>query len=435
MVSTVDSIPRRRSDDGAEETPGTATPTPSGIRTPVPDFEDKRLPGIMHTYFGQVGSPHSSHAVPMPVTDQEKAHAPQPQSAPVPPSTDASSLQPPPSNALPTAPSSPNSPASDHSTPAPMLPHEMLGARSLETASHGASNPYPTPPRSCSNSLTQKELEAVSRIAQETHAQAQAQASQDVDNADVPPKPKATADALPLHVRRSKPSKPSLSVLSQAEVPAAILSNPTSSKNSAPGTPVQEGVSTALSSLTASLEQAQLTDNVANASRQKATPPHTPRSLSQAGGPAASPAAETTPSQAHLARPSIKHTMSRTASKREHSPNGTPSVGPAKGKLLVRIVEARGIRPSSNPYITSMFEGNEYISNGPSNDEAASDHTGSGLKEDGFGGVPIQRSASDMGKSLAIPMKSRQSSTTSLAEGAKRGKLVTDPRWDIEATL
>lgn len=424
MSSSINSIQRRRSEDGGEENPGTATPTPSGVHTPRPDPIDKRLPGIMHTYFGQVGSPDSSHAVPMPVTDQEKAETLQSQDTPTPITTEPSSLQPPTSNALPTAPSSPNSTASDHSTPAPMLPHEMLGARPLETATQGASNPYPTPPRSSSNSFTQKELEAVSRIAQEKETH------QDVDNADDAPRPRSAVDAVPLHVRRSKPSKPSLSVLSQAEVPAAILSNPTSSRNSMPGTPVGDGgVSTALSSLTASLEQAQLTDNVANASRQKATPPQTPRSLSQA----APPPAETTPSQA--ARPSIKHTMSRTASKREHSPSGTPSIGPAKGKLLVRIVEARGLRPSSNPYITSVFEGNEYISNGTGNDEAASDHTGSGLKEDGFGGVPIQRSASDMGKSLAIPMKSRQSSTTSLADGAKRGKLVTEPRWDIEATL
>jgi len=160
----------------------------------------------------------------------------------------------------------------------------------------------------------------------------------------------------------------------------------------------------------------------------QATPPHTPRSLSTAGH-----TTEAIPS--HLVRPTIKQTLSRTGSKRGHSPNSTPSIGPAKGKLIVRIVEARGLRPSSNPYIVSVFEGNEYISNGPADEEATSERSGSGLKEDGVGGLAIQRSASDMGRSLAIPMKSRQGSMTSLQDAGKRIKQVTEPRWDIEATF
>ena len=54
-----------------------------------------------------------------------------------------------------------------------------------------------------------------------------------------------------------------------------------------------------------------------------------------------------------------------------------------------------------------------------------------------MGGVPIQRSGSDMGKSIAIPMKSRQSSTTSLDDHKdfKNGRQVTNPRWDHVAVL
>ena len=53
-----------------------------------------------------------------------------------------------------------------------------------------------------------------------------------------------------------------------------------------------------------------------------------------------------------------------------------------------------------------------------------------------MGGVPIQRSGSDMGRSIAIPMKSRQSSTTSLDDHKdfKNGR-VTNPRWDHVAVL
>jgi protein-serine/threonine kinase len=62
-----------------------------------------------------------------------------------------------------------------------------------------------------------------------------------------------------------------------------------------------------------------------------------------------------------------------------------------------------------------------------------------GLKggEQSMGGVPIQRSGSDMGRSIAVPMKSRQSSTTSLSDQKdfKNGRQVTDPRWDHVAVL
>lgn len=33
--------------------------TPSGVQTPRPSGTDKRLPGILHSYFGQVGAPSS----------------------------------------------------------------------------------------------------------------------------------------------------------------------------------------------------------------------------------------------------------------------------------------------------------------------------------------------------------------------------------------
>jgi len=47
---------------------------------------------------------------------------------------------------------------------------------------------------------------------------------------------------------------------------------------------------------------------------------------------------------------------------------------------------------------------------------------------------PIRRTDSDMGKSMAIPMRSRQSSTNGLEEGRGLQK-VTDPQWDHEAIL
>ena len=62
---------------------------------------------------------------------------------------------------------------------------------------------------------------------------------------------------------------------------------------------------------------------------------------------------------------------------------------------------------------------------------------GSRRREQSMGGVPIRKSGSDMGRSMAIPMKSRQSSTTSLSDQKdfKGGKNVTDPTWNHEAVL
>lgn len=51
--------------------------------------------------------------------------------------------------------------------------------------------------------------------------------------------------------------------------------------------------------------------------------------------------------------------------------------------------------------------------------------------------LPMKRAGSEMGRSMAIPMKSRQSSTTSVQEQKtfKNGRQVTDPKWDHEGIL
>jgi len=222
---------------------------------------------------------------------------------------------------------------------------------------------------------------------------------------------------------------------------AACISNPTASSSpsaSTSSTPTSRShPSSALSALTASLEQAKLTENVANGSRRKSTPPQTPRSLSGVRLDGHDiPALSRT---LHMPVPSNFHappSMSRSGSKRGSSPNQpTSPVGPPRGKLAVKIIAARGLRPSADPYVVCVFDYSEYISKGPAQDEdATSDRSDSQLRPEG--GVPIKRSASDTARSLAIPMRSRQGSMTSLQD-AQAGvrKDVTDPHWDHEATL
>lgn len=91
--------------------------------------------------------------------------------------------------------------------------------------------------------------------------------------------------------------------------------------------------------------------------------------------------------------------------------------------MVVRILEARNLRPSKEPYVVCTFESNEFISKGPKREETSTGE--SPEKNGGLGGI-------------AIPMKSRQSSSTSLSElqggGAKKAG-TTNPKWEHEAVL
>jgi protein-serine/threonine kinase len=108
----------------------------------------------------------------------------------------------------------------------------------------------------------------------------------------------------------------------------------------------------------------------------------------------------------------------------------------SKGKLTVKILEARGLRKSRDPYVVAVFQRNELVSKGPlpENPDEHEDAT-SGL----MGSIPIMRSGSDSGRPMAIPMKSRQSSNTSLSENRdfklKGRRSMTNPKWDTEAVL
>ena len=109
--------------------------------------------------------------------------------------------------------------------------------------------------------------------------------------------------------------------------------------------------------------------------------------------------------------------------------------------MSVKVTEARGLRPSHDPYAVCVFEWNESIARNEGEDAKDGiemERDPSRGRENSHGGVPVKRSASDMSRSMAIPMKSRQSSTTSLSDKKKfknGNSLVTDARWDHETML
>lgn len=164
----------------------------------------------------------------------------------------------------------------------------------------------------------------------------------------------------------------------------------------------------------------------------KDTPPATPRGTTSAGSAlngvvATAPTSNAAPSP----RPvpgnitpvsrsgSGTTTTTVTTTARDATHTTSPTVGPPKGKMVVRILEARGLRLSKEPYVVCTFESNEFISKGPK-------------KEDPNTAEPPEKAG------IAIPMKSRQSSSTSLSElqggGAKKSG-TTSPKWEHEAVL
>jgi serine/threonine protein kinase SCH9 len=366
--------PRHRSDEGEDQLDSQAA-TPSGIATPQPDPSDKRLPGIAHNYFGQVG-PQS------PTREDGGGGAAMAEEVTREGCTSGGRCMPRPALSTP-----PDEEGDDVESEVP---------RGEPCAGCKARLGYPTPPASEAS----KEGRSCSRERIEEHQR--------------PPRPSLagdyTADKRPLP--RSRRHTAGIKSLSSFVSHAPhVVETSVVHASTPPNTPTRSRHVSALSALTASLETAKLTNPVASP-RKKSTPPHTPhspRALSKSNG------AEISPTRS---QPEV-------------------NVSAPKGKLFVQITEARGLRPSYDPYIVCVFEWNEYISKGPKEDVAQVEDTKP--REDLLGGVPIKRSISDMGRSIAIPMKSRQSSTTSLTEQQKSGKTmskqVTDPRWEQDAIL
>ncbi|CEJ90548.1 Putative AGC/AKT protein kinase, variant [[Torrubiella] hemipterigena] len=109
----------------------------------------------------------------------------------------------------------------------------------------------------------------------------------------------------------------------------------------------------------------------------------------------------------------------------------------AKGKLTIKIAEARGLRKCRDPYVVAVFQRSELISGGPRPSE---DDENLSATPTATGSIAIQRQASDSGRPMAIPMRSRQSSNTSISDyntfrNRSVNKLFTNPKWDAEAVF
>jgi len=410
-------------DDDASDQIGYDTPR-SGVATPQPDLHDKRTPGIM-SYFNQVrpasfqrllsGNPSSSGqaaAAPSSPHYEEPRHTACPSFLP---HTQITQMDP-----------APSSSGSSHSSPL-LLPQEKMDARARESQSGGASlHPYPTPPTSQPPSLRHAKM-------------SNASTDSDTGGASLvtlrPSLPEKRHSDVMLALRsRSSSSCVPVTGITPCSVHARHFSSPSggnaatapSSPTRSPLTPADD--QDASPSQPASLGPLKKLTSLVGLKSGQSTPT---RSLSTAHPP---PQAEP---QDDTAAKEPQNGIDRAAAHTPTPPAGAQAPAP-KGKLTIKINEARGLRKSRDPYVVVVFQRSELISAGPhpveENDESA-------VASAAMGGIAIQRQSSDSGRPpMAIPMRSRQSSNTSITDyntfrsrGARRS--FTNPKWDAEAVL
>lgn len=386
---------QRGSDELDHDQIGSNSSTPPGAHTPRPDLVDKRLPGILNSYFGQVRDsfrtrPKSvdSLSTSVPPTNTSTSTDTADESKRKHMSLDSTSMA---GTSLPTAPASPT----EGEPEAQDLP---IHSRASQLES---SIPYPTPPPS-----SQSSIHRPSRGENGGSSEKQTQSIQD--------NPKEQ-DSAPERLRRHTftTASPLSNVTVAPTVTASHISNPAtelSASNISKPLIAQLSASRHPASLPIQ-ESSGLTQGVSTPpqlqSTPSQTPPQTPRTRSQEG----------------RRRGTGSGTGTSTPSKRGDLNGAT--MGPVLGKLAVEISAGRGLRTSLDPYIVCQFQCAEYISEGPKNTDT---DVSSGR---GPGGIAISRNPSERG---AISMRSRQSSRTG-RDTAGSFHETTDPQWDHKAVL
>ncbi|KAH6678111.1 BPK2, Sch9-like camp-dependent protein kinase catalytic subunit [Halenospora varia] len=422
----------RRGDDDANDHIDSDTPR-SGVATPQPDPSDKRLPGIMHSYFGQVGSGSS--------TSQSSNHNSLPLENPA--AGSEAELSPP--CKLPekmadneahtlVAPDSYHEAASEYSTKdgevPPIAQEERTGfLHAPDQSEKNDFHPYPTPPVSQTPSVHRLKL-SDSYSDEDTVRRRRATASSSAHH-------KSISESIPSSVRRAS-LLPLSSIVTTSNVHAAHFSNPTDRcPATSPSTPVHSRLNSQFKESPSIEQLKRLTDGAP----QKSIPPTPTRALSNqtaksdaSGGSDSANANVNANANGQNGKATVDVTPAQT-------PGGThtaPAPAP-KGKLTVKITEARGLRRSREPYVVAVFQRNELVSKGPLPEVQDEHEDVTSSPMGGMGGIPIMRSGSDSGRPMAIPMKSRQSSNTSLSDyrdfKQKGRRSFTNPKWDTEAVF
>lgn len=426
-------------DDGSDhiglETPG------SGVATPQPDLQDKRQPGIM-TYFGQVRQDPSASETRSTIT------------RPLP-------------TALPAC-------AQHVGPPAPLPPHLISPAegslsRRLQSAAHrpsaslcqgldaqpraahhgqGASQPCPTPPASQSSSTTSASASAFTSASSASSSSPSSSSAASLSREESSSKRKdpPALDTDHLASSQTLPHRPR-SVTTPLELPcqapqsaatslSELVHSASGSDHAPPPPPCPPKDRPALSHPSTARQASSKwfsLDGIKELTRGvifKSGPPTPTRALSSAR-PSSLDGREAS------SRKSNESVEPGSGTQTPRGANGA-QVPTTKGRLTVKIAEARGLRRCRDPYVVAVFQRSELISSGPrSMGDAESAHTAPSA----VGGIAIQRQGSDSGRPpMAIPMRSRQSSNTSVTDyNTFRSRTThasfTNPKWDAEAVL
>ena len=408
-------------DDGVDHI-GTDTPA-SGVATPQPDLQDKRLPGIM-SYFGQVRSDSAASQRPAFICPPEEAlllaqrQGQQEKSL-------LSSAESHPSH---------HTPATEaHSQGVPDLKHLVIShaspssALSMAQAGNVQVSSYPTPPTSQPSSshgsedARPQEPRCIGGEVQGTCTAAQS------PSAD-PSKHRQGLDSNHSHSALAEVSSQAVTELDRVTRQVG-LHDPTSSD----GTEAHSGGAHCTSSVSTTQASGkwfsldglrELTRGVMFKSGTS-----TPTRALSAAQPSQSEGRQT---------PSRRSHDDGTASGTQTPRGANGAQAPAsKGRLTIKITEARGLRKSRDPYVVAVFQRSELISGGPRPGETEEPLNAA---TSAMGGIPISRQGSDSGRPMAIPMRSRQSSNTSISDyntfrNRPSRQSFTNPTWDAEAVL
>ncbi|OJK02903.1 hypothetical protein ASPACDRAFT_50368 [Aspergillus aculeatus ATCC 16872] len=417
---------------------GSNSPTPTGISTPQPDLADKRLPSLSSSYF-QVGSP-SNNNTRRPNTrcssSETRASASSFQS-----DTSAGGGR---DSQIFGHNSSPSDSFVLMERPEVMdtklsvaSPDQNLETNMIVPETFPPTN-LPTPPYHSACSLLQKESDETGS-GSFTSDRGMSSIFNTLKNY-LSPAGSMSSSESPARRHTSLP----VSSVSDDPVLATHFSNPSlppymSDTLCLADAPLLEHEKPLVSITSENL--AKLTGTVSDLVRFKNTPPLTPRAMSNEGSqPDKKPVTSSPPTSIPVPAQSGDETSStdELAGKLNEafpperdtpSPSNGPPVAPLKGKLFVKISEARGLRPGFDPYVVCVFEWNEAISKSAKEEEDAS------LERQQKEQESLEPEA---GRPMAIPMKSRQSSNNSALDGPdlRGGRApVTDPHWNHETTF
>lgn len=400
-------------DDGVDQI-GVDSPR-SGVATPQPDLHDKRLPGIM-SYFNQVRASSFQRFLSGTFrTNGQSTTTSKPASPPAEEQLQVVSLP-----ELPPSPEELDSWTGSSDEGPPLLAHEILEpAPETSPREGGGLHPYPTPPVSQASSL---------RNFPEDPSSQKSAAGTPPASRPVSLRHLSASDLGKGNTRRRQSLlAPLTATVNESSVAARHLSNPAGRPSTLSNSPGLGKPTPGHGDFPYESESISRLKKLTDVSAKKSGASTPTRALSSAH-----------PSQAERQDDARQGNGDRIDRAATHTPTPPGAQAPAaKGKLTIKVSEARGLRRCRDPYVVVVFQRSELISAGPrsseTDDEAA-------IAAVAMGGVPIQRQGSDSGRPMAIPMRSRQSSNTSISDfntfrNRNSRRSFTSPKWDAEAIL